>query len=157
MSWEHVRRKVNRAQLTAALLFIYSPLPLANKHDWYLRPCWASSKRQNNTGLSVNALRQTNTNSYVQPVSLSLLMALDRRRTQPRKPAPCFLWIFLWFHTLMVIESAFPMYLTREQRNRTGQKKERWRDDNVVFNKYTALNTWNHFFLIVREYCMLRL
>lgn len=50
-------------------------------------------------------------NIYLQPVSLSLLIALDRRRTQPRNPAPCFLWIFLWFHTLMVMESAFPMYL----------------------------------------------
>lgn len=47
------------------------------------------------------------------PVSFSLLMALERSRTHPRKPAPCFLWIFLWFHTLMVMESVFPTYLQK--------------------------------------------
>lgn len=43
------------------------------------------------------------------PVSFSLLMALESSRMQPRKPAPCRLWIFLWFHILMVMESVFPM------------------------------------------------
>lgn len=51
--------------------------------------------------------------TYLQPVSLRRLMELERSRTQPRKPAPCFLWIFLWFHTLIVMESNFPMYLYR--------------------------------------------
>ena len=48
---------------------------------------------------------------YSHPVSLSLWIADDIIRTQPRKPAPCFLCIFLWFHILMVIESFCPIYL----------------------------------------------
>lgn len=44
-------------------------------------------------------------------MSLSLWMALDIILTHPRKPPPSFLWIFLWFHTLIVMASIFPMYL----------------------------------------------
>lgn len=65
--------------------------------------------------------------AHSQPVSLSLLMALDRSLTQPRKPAPCFLWIFLWFQTLMVIESVFPMYLKAH-----GRKKISYRSQSTV-------------------------
>lgn len=54
---------------------------------------------------------------YSQPVSLRRLIALERSLTQPRKPAPCFLWIFLWFHTLIVIESDFPMYLKSDKKS----------------------------------------
>lgn len=52
---------------------------------------------------------EADTKSDLHPVSFSRLMALERRRMQPRKPAPCRLWIFLWFHILMVMESVFPM------------------------------------------------
>lgn len=44
-------------------------------------------------------------------MSLSLWMALDIILTHPRKPPPSFLWIFLWFHTLIVMASIFPTYL----------------------------------------------
>lgn len=57
------------------------------------------------TYLKIRGLDKEN----LHPVSFSLLMALERSRMQPRKPAPCRLWIFLWFHILMVIESVFPM------------------------------------------------
>ena len=38
-------------------------------------------------------------------------MAWDKILIQPRKPAPCFLWIFRWFHTLIVILSFLPINL----------------------------------------------
>lgn len=80
--------------------------------------------RESTDFYSVSDHRQTEhtsapTNSYLQPVSLSLLIVLDRRRTQPKKPAPCFLWIFLWFQTLIVMESAFPMYLKERYQKKT--------------------------------------
>lgn len=80
---------------------------------FYLKPKKPTFK-SNKKGETAVVLRQIATlkcHWYLQPVSLRRLMALDRRRTQPRNPAPCFLCIFLWFHTLMVIESDFPMYL----------------------------------------------
>lgn len=93
-----------------------SPSAFTNKPDWYLRvrPRWGMQTEQRSRD-HTSAHTHTHKKRYLQPVSLSLLMALDRRRTQPRKPAPCFLWIFLWFQTLMVMESAFPMYLTWEE------------------------------------------
>ena len=69
---------------------------------------------------------------YSQPVSFSLLMALDRSRMQPRNPAPCFLWIFLWFHMLMVMESVFPIYL--EHRRKGQLQKENAPAQTFVLN-----------------------
>lgn len=49
--------------------------------------------------------------SILHPVSFKRWMALDMIRTHPRKPPPSFLWIFLWFQTLMVMASDLPIYL----------------------------------------------
>lgn len=83
-----------------------------------LIPWMSSTSKQLSTLLQITANRGKHfiSTTCSHPVSFSLLMALERSLTHPRKPAPCFLWIFLWFQTLMVIESDFPMYLERESR-----------------------------------------
>ena len=63
------------------------------------------------SSLHITKQRRPSVSVYLQPVSLSCWMALDLIWTHPRKPAPCFLWIFLWFHTLIVMESLGPTYL----------------------------------------------
>ena len=64
-----------------------------------------------NTINPVRSLQSNILNFYSHPVSFKRWMALDMIRTHPRKPPPSFLWIFLWFHTLIVMASSFPMYL----------------------------------------------
>ena len=51
------------------------------------------------------------------PVSFRLWMAFGIILTHPRKPAPCFLCTFFWFHILMVTESDLPIYLLLDDSN----------------------------------------
>ena len=48
---------------------------------------------------------------HLHPWSFSLSIACEVTRTHPKNPAPSLLWTFLWFHTLIVMESVLPTKL----------------------------------------------
>lgn len=55
-------------------------------------------------------------------------MLFDIILTHPKNPAPCFLCTFLWFQTLIVTESDFPIKLNQLK---CLQQKERKKNETI--------------------------
>lgn len=85
---------------------------------------WKSSKRRNKHQQFIHHLNvefkelpaPIAGSLNLQLVSFRLWIKLGSILTQPRKPAPCFLWTFFWFHTLIVRQSFLPRYLVNQKK-----------------------------------------